>query len=140
MHVYASALWSFAPPWPFKGPPEGLRHSDLVARPRRVQDVPPKRLLDAAESNIFHLASSNQISSLSMNDARSYQSLGVSSEDKEMLDLVYGLKIDEEMGGMDLVNFKHAVSLKIEEEREMRSECVRVSFEQLLHARQNDQY
>lgn len=29
-HLLASMKWSFAPPWPFQGPPEGLRHNQLL--------------------------------------------------------------------------------------------------------------
>lgn len=113
-HVYSSAVSSFAPPWPFQGPPVGLRHSQLVA-PGRVQNVPPKRLLDAAESKSFDLegggAACSENTSLSMNHpSPSYQSTLV-EEEEEMLDTILDVSIDEEMlGGLDMVKFKRAVS------------------------------
>lgn len=107
-HIWASMTWSFAPPWPFQGPPDGLRHTQLLA-PGRVQNIPPKKVLDASESEML-LGSNN--SSYADQD-QSYQSI-TSGEEEAFLEYIH--EIDEEMGGMNLVGFKRAVSWNISEE------------------------
>jgi CRP-like cAMP-binding protein len=101
-HIFASAQWSFAPPWPFKGPPMGLRHTQLLA-PGRVQNMPPKNLLASSESQSFVRYGSSDASTTDT----SYQSI---NEDESFLEYLH--EIDEEIGGMDIVGFKTAVSFK----------------------------
>lgn len=113
-HIFASAQWSFAPPYPFKGPPMGLRHNNLLA-PGRVANMPPKRLLDANETDSF-LSNGSGASQSSINGDPdvSYQTFTSAEEDEEFLEYLH--EIDEEMGGIHLVGFKRAISWKIEEE------------------------
>jgi hypothetical protein len=49
-HIFASMVWSFAPPWPFGRPRVGLRHS--LPAPSRDRQVLPNNLLNKRESNI----------------------------------------------------------------------------------------
>jgi hypothetical protein len=53
------------------------------------------------------------------NNSTSYDSFA-SEEDHNLIDYVH--EIDEEMGGMNLVGFKRAVSFKLEEDSSQRSE------------------
>jgi hypothetical protein len=103
-HVWASMKWSFAPPWPFKGPPMGLRHNQLLAT-GRVHNFPPKRLLDTDESQSLMENGSEQ---------QSYQTCSSGGEEAEEF-LEYLHEIDEEMGGLNF-GFRRAVSWKLEEE------------------------
>jgi hypothetical protein len=118
-HVFYSGKLSFAPPWPFKGPPMGLRHSSLPA-PGRVQHMPPKKLLDQSESQyLMSDASSANTTGYGSSNNTSFSSFAASNgntppseitgsmrgeEDEEFLE--YMLEIDEEMGGMNLVEFR----------------------------------
>eukprot|EP00980_Cylindrotheca_fusiformis_P008210 scaffold1736_cov127-Cylindrotheca_fusiformis.AAC.24 len=104
-HVWENMKWSFAPPWPFQGPPEGLRHGQLLA-PGRVNGIPPRRLMDRDETDSLLSASSSN-----HNTSATYDSF-VTEEDQNLIDFVY----DEEMGGMNLIGFKRAVSFKLDEE------------------------
>ena len=108
-HIWSSMKWSFAPPWPFKGPPEGLRHTQLLA-PGRVSGMPPRRLMDKDETESLFSAGSSMVSN---GPNTSYESIA-SEEDQNLVD--YVLEMDEEMGGMHLVGFKRAVSAKLEED------------------------
>jgi hypothetical protein len=91
MHIFATMGWSFSPPWPWKGPPPGLRHAQLPA-PGRVQNVPPQKLLDSSESQ-FLLPYS--VSSHGSTD----DTIDISGDD-EFFDYLH--EIDEEMGSIDL--------------------------------------
>ena len=111
-HVWASMQWSFAPPWPFQGPPEGLRHTQLLG-PGRVQNIPPKKLLDANESRSL-LPGSASSSTTGGAEQPSYQSMSTNEEDESFLEYLH--EIDEEMGGMNLIGFKRAVSWNVEDQ------------------------
>lgn len=90
-HIFASMAWSFTPPWPFKGPPVGLRHAQLPA-PNRVQDVPPQKLLDTSETQFLLPA---LIPKHGSTDSGIYLSEREKGEFLEYLN-----EIDEETGGM----------------------------------------
>jgi CRP-like cAMP-binding protein len=115
-HVWASMKWSFASPWPFQGPPQGLRHTQLLA-PGRISGIPPRKLLDRDETDSLLSVGSSLMSNA--NNSTSYDSFA-SEEDHNLIDYVH--EIDEEMGGMNLVGFKRAVSFKLEEDSSQRSE------------------
>jgi len=108
-HIRASMVWSWAPPWPFRGPPEGLRHNQLLST-GRVQGMAPRTLLDASESrSLMGTPDSSVACDLCDMD---YQSI-TSGEDESFLEYLH--EIDEEMGGIDIIGFKRDVSMKIEE-------------------------
>ena len=88
-HILASMQWSFAPPWPFQGPPMGLRHTQLLA-PGRVANLPPVKLLDANETDSLLSANSN---SENMQGATSYQTISSAEEDEDFLEYLH--EIDE---------------------------------------------
>lgn len=114
-HVWVNMKWSFAPPWPFQGPPEGLRHTQLLA-PGRIAGIPPRKILDRDETDSLFSVGSSLVST--HNNSVSYDSIAT-EEDQNLIDYVH--EIDEEMGGMNLVGFKRAVSFKMEEESSQHS-------------------
>lgn len=116
-HVWASMQWSFAPPWPFRGPPEGLRHNQLLGVGRVLSSLPAtKQMLDyqqrqqhghpGAEEN-KSLLGGHSVNDFSKAGDESYMSI-TSGEDDAFLEYLY--EIDEEMGGMGSISFKRAVS------------------------------
>jgi CRP-like cAMP-binding protein len=90
MHMFASMGRSFSPPWPWKGPPAGLRHAQLPA-PGPVQNVSPQKLQDSSESQ-FLLPSS-----IASNHGTTTEDTIDISGDEEFFE--YLCEIDEEMGG-----------------------------------------
>ena len=120
-HIWASMQWSFAPPWPFQGPPEGLRHNNLLGVGRIQSSIPTtKQLLDhQLHHNNRHPQQYDESKSLlggpSCNSSKadeSYMSM-TSGEDEAFLEYIH--EIDEEMGGINSVGFKRAVSYSDED-------------------------
>jgi len=109
-HVWKSMQWSFALPWPFEGPPEGLRHNQLLGVGRVHSSIPTtKQLLAQQHHNDENksLLGCESISCDHKSSEVSYMSM-TSGEDEAFLEYIH--EIDEEMGGMSSVNFKRAVS------------------------------
>jgi hypothetical protein len=40
-HIWANTKWSFALPWLFQGPPEGLRHTQLLSPTPKQAKIKP---------------------------------------------------------------------------------------------------
>ena len=115
-HVWASMLWSFAPPWPFQGPPQGLRHNQLLGSGSVQCSIPPAKQLLDHQNHLQHNENKPLLGGRSAESSRadeSFMSL-TSGEDEQFLEYIH--EIDEEMGGMNFVGFKRAVSFNPEED------------------------
>ena len=123
-HFWASMQWSFAPPWPWQGPPEGLRHNELLSVGRIRASIPTtQQLLNQRQhqhpqqqhqqyyDETKSLLGGPSCSSASKAD-ESYMSM-TSGEDEAFLEYIH--EIDEEMGGMGTIGFKRAVSYSEED-------------------------
>jgi hypothetical protein len=120
-HIWANMKWSFAPPWPFQGPPEGLRHTQLLtptpgqAKTNHIQQKPQleqKGKINDEDNPQAWLLSCNSFSS---SNQPKYQSTSGGSDDNQNDNnefLEYLHELDEEMGSLNFVGFKRAVSWK----------------------------
>ena len=86
----------------------GLRHTELLA-PGRVANMPPRRLLDANETDSLLSAGSAE----SVNGDGSYMTHSSGEENESFLEYLH--EIDEEMGGVGTIGFKRAVSSLLED-------------------------
>lgn len=73
-HIYKYMVWSFAPPWPFQGPPTGLRHTQLLIGTgtgrKHIKNNKDKDKQQHQQSTISSLATDEEIQ-ISINESTS---------------------------------------------------------------------